>query len=106
MFVDVPKVSQLGGSVFAAVDLHLLPGLETQAVELFGRQVPQLCHEALDRVVLASSRVGSHQVIVGGSGVALDAQKRLDELVVGLAQRGGRRHRNRWDWFLALRDIV
>lgn len=87
---DSAHAGHAGGRALGIIDLHLLAGQETQAVELFRCQVPQLGHEALDGVVVAGKPVLVDQILVDGHGVALEPQLGLDELAVGLVQGGGR----------------
>ena len=62
-----------GGGTFTVVDLHLLAGLEGQAVELFGLLVPQMGREAFDGVVGTVKAVQVDQILVDGRGVAAQA---------------------------------
>ena len=75
---------------------RVLAEQEAPAVELFRRLAAQLDHETPDRVAVAGKPALVDQVLIDGHGVALEPQLGLDELAVGLARGGGRRHYSRW----------
>lgn len=78
-----------GWRPFAVVHLHLLARQEREPVKPLGLLVPQLGHEALDRVVGTAKTVLVNQVLVDRHAIAPELELDLDEVAMGLAPAGG-----------------